>query len=80
MYAPDNNVPKPEIPPCPTLGRTTQNCVSFFSKYSLLSCILAVTTTPSRLSLSSIVLTTPTSTFLILIFVFPASIPSPVLK
>src|SRR5262245_5459317 len=68
------------MPPAVTRGRTTKNCVSARRKSS--ACLLssAVTMMPLRSELSVIVLTTPISTSLYLIFVFPASRPSAVLN
>src|SRR5262245_21239005 len=68
------------MPPAVTRGRTTKNCVSARRKSS--ACLLssAVTMMPLRSELSVIVLTTPISTSLYLIFVLPASSPSAVLN
>ncbi len=80
MKEPDSNVPIPDTVPPEMRGRTTQKRVSSTSRLdaSLESSAVAITLRWSRESVT--LFTTPTSTFLYLILVLPASRPSPVAK
>ena len=80
MYAPDKSVLRPEIPPTPRRGRTTQKRVSSRKSFVFSRSSLAITLTLSRSSLSVTASTSPTSTLRELSLVLPASIPSAVSK
>ncbi len=80
MYDPENSVPSSVTCPPVTRVRTTQNLVSSTRCMEKLLTMFAVTMTWERSSLMVIVLTSPTSTFLYLIFVLPGSKPSAALK
>jgi hypothetical protein len=73
-------VPRPETPPAPIRGRTTQNWVSSRSSGIANFSSCATTSTLSRSSPRPTLSTSPTSTLRALILVLPASIPSAVLK
>ena len=77
MCEPTRRVPSPVTLPAEMRGRTTQNRVSSISRLSASRVSCAVTMTRVRSSLSVTVRTSPMSTFLYLILVLRASMPSP---